>query len=53
MFGDKAEREDVVASLKDIPATTIVHVVGGMALIYRPSQEPNPTLSNIARANVL
>ena len=53
MFGDKAERKEVVASLKDIPDTTIVQVVGGMALIYRPSQEPNPALSNIARANVL
>ena len=53
MFGDKAERADVVASLRDIPDAEIVQVVGGMALIYRASREPNPALSNIARANVL
>ena len=53
MFGDKAERAEVVASLKDIPDTVIVQVVGGMALVYRASREPNPVLSNIVRANVL
>jgi RNA-binding protein len=53
MFGDKDERAEVVASLKGIPDTAVVQVVGGMALIYRASREPNPVLSNIARANVL
>ena len=53
MFGDKLERAEVVASLKAIPETAIVQVVGGMVLIYRASREPNPMLSNIARANVL
>ena len=53
MFGDKAERAEVVASLKDIPDAAIVQVVGGMALVYRASREPNPLLSNIARAIVL
>jgi RNA-binding protein len=52
IFGDKAERAGVVASLMDIPETAIVQVVGGMALIYRASREPNPALSNISRANV-
>ena len=32
MFGDKAERAGVVASLKDIPDTVIVQVVGGACL---------------------
>ena len=53
MFGNKVERAEVVASLKDIPDTVLVQVVGGMALIYRASREPNPVLSNIARANVI
>ena len=53
MFGDKDERAKVVALLKNIPETEIVQVVGGMALIYRGSRQPNPVLSNIARANVL
>jgi RNA-binding protein len=53
IFGDKAERADVVASLSGVPDTEIVQVVGGMALIYRASRETNPALSNIARANVL
>ena len=53
MFGDKAERAEVVTSLMDIPDAELVQVVGGMALIYRPSREPNPALSNIARANAL
>ena len=53
MFGNKAERAKVVASLEHIPDAEIVQIVGGMALIYRASREPNPLLSNIARANVL
>jgi RNA-binding protein len=53
IFGDKTERADVVAALKDIPDTSIVHVVGGIALIYRSSREPKPALSNISRANLL
>ena len=53
VFGDREERAEVVASLKELPDTAIVQVVGGMALVYRASREPNPVLSNIARANVL
>ena len=53
IFGDKAERAKVVGSLKNIPETEVIQVVGGMALIYRPSREPNPALSNIARAHAL
>ena len=53
MFGDKAERADLVTSLKTIPDTAIVQVVGGMALIYRASREPNPALSNITKSNIL
>jgi RNA-binding protein len=53
IFGDKAERAKVVDSLKRIPETEVVQVVGGMALIYRGSREPNPELSNLARANVI
>ena len=53
IVGGKAERAEVILSLKDVPDTVIVQMVGGMALIYRPSREPNPLLSNIARANVL
>jgi RNA-binding protein len=53
MFGDKPARAKIVASLKSIPETELVQVVGGMALIYRRSRQTNPTLSNIARAHVL
>ena len=53
MFGDKAERAEVITSLKEIPDTEIVQVIGGMVLVYRASREPNPALSNIARANIL
>ena len=53
IFGDKSERAEIVDSLKDIPDTAIIQVVGGIALIYRASREPNPLLSNIARANIL
>ena len=53
MFGDKAERAELVASLKNLPDTSIVQVVGGMALIYRASREPNTALSNIVRSNVI
>lgn len=53
MFGDKEERTEVVTALKQIPDVEVVQVVGGVALVYRASREPNKDLSNIARANVL
>ena len=53
IVGGKAERSEVISSLKEVPDTVIVQIVGGMALIYRASREPNPLLSNIARGNVL
>ena len=53
IFGNKSERAEIVDLLKAIPDTAIIQVVGGMALIYRASREPDPLLSNIARANVL
>ncbi len=51
--GDRDDRIDVELALADFEATEIIQAIGGMLLVYRPSREVNPALSNIARANVL
>ena len=53
IVGDREERADIVAAMAELDATEIIQVIGGVALVYRPSREPNPALSNIARANLL
>ena len=53
IVGDREERQEIVEELAQLQATEVVQVVGGVALIYRPAREPNPALSNIARAGLL
>ena len=51
---DERERSmKVIEELKGLDSTEIVQTIGGVALIYRPSREPKPGLSNILRSNVL
>lgn len=53
IIGDREERAEVASEISKLEETEIIQTIGGIALIYRPSREPNPALSNIARANVL
>ena len=53
IVGVREERTEIVDAIAELDATEIIQVIGGVALVYRPSREPNPALSNIARANVL
>lgn len=53
IVGDREERKEIVEALAQLETTEVVQVVGGVALIYRPAREPNPALSNIARAGLL
>ncbi len=53
IVGDREERVEVIEELKGLDSTEIVQTIGGVALIYRPSREPKPGLSNILRSNVL
>jgi RNA-binding protein len=53
IVGDREERSLVVEALSQIEATEVIQVIGGVALIYRPAREPNPALSNVARAKIL
>lgn len=51
--GDREERAVVIAELEALDSTEVVQKIGGVALIYRPSREPKPGLSNILRSGVL
>ena len=53
IVGDRDERKEVIDQLAELEATEVVQTIGGVALIYRPSREPNPALSNVLRSNVL
>jgi len=53
IVGDREERAEVIEEISQLEATEVVQTIGGVALIYRASREPNPALSNVARANLL
>ena len=52
IVGDRQERGEIVNEIRKLPETEIVQVTGGMALVYRPSREPKPELSNILKASL-
>jgi len=53
VVGDRDERKEIVDVIATLNETQIIQTIGGIALVYRPAREPNPSLSNIARANLL
>lgn len=53
IVGDREERVEVIEQLSAMDSTDIVQTIGGVALLYRPSREPKPGLSNILRSNIL
>ena len=53
IVGSREERAKVIKQIDKIDATEVIQIVGGVALVYRSSREPNPALSNISRATLL
>ncbi|MBO6567070.1 MAG: ribosome assembly RNA-binding protein YhbY [Pseudomonadales bacterium] len=53
IVGNREERVEVIEQLSAMDSTDIVQTIGGVALLYRPSREPKPGLSNILRSNIL
>ncbi|MBL6692103.1 MAG: ribosome assembly RNA-binding protein YhbY [Pseudomonadales bacterium] len=53
IVGDREERLEVIEKLTALEETDVVQTIGGVALLYRPSREPKPGLSNILRSNIL
>jgi len=53
IVGDREERAEVIGEIKALDETDVVQTIGGVALLYRPSREPKPGLSNILRSNIL
>ena len=53
IVGDRDERTELIKTLSELSETAVVQAIGGVVLLYRPSSEANPALSNILRANVL
>ncbi|QEQ97967.1 YhbY family RNA-binding protein [Neptunomonas concharum] len=47
--GDREIKKQLIKELCTIVEATIVQEIGNIALIYRPSIDPNPKLSNLLR----
>ena len=47
--GDREIKKKLIKELCTIVEATIVQEIGNIALIYRPSIDPNPKLSNLLR----
>ena len=50
IVGEKEVRNNLFLKIKDLPETEVIQKIGGVMLLYRPSQETNRKLSNILRA---
>lgn len=51
--GDRDERREITDALIEATGAELVQAIGGVAVIYRAADKPNPALSNILRANIL
>ncbi len=47
--GDREIKKQLIKELCTIVEATVVQEIGNIALIYRPSIDPNPKLSNLLR----
>jgi RNA-binding protein len=50
VVGDRTERHSLLAGVNDILGSVTVQQIGNVALIYRASDDQDPTLSNISRS---
>tara|TARA_B100001094_G_C17538829_1_gene488108 strand:+ start:199 stop:504 length:306 start_codon:yes stop_codon:yes gene_type:complete len=50
ILGSRNHRTKLIEVLNAIENTEVIQVVGAIALVHRPSRQPNLSLSNIARA---
>ena len=50
IVGEKEIRDNLFLQIKELPETKVVQRIGGVVLLYRPSQEKNRKLSNILRS---
>ncbi len=47
--GDRDIKRQLVREMCDIVEAELVQQIGNIALLYRPSRDPNPKLSNLLR----
>ncbi len=50
IMADREARGALVKEIESLAETDVVQVIGRIVLVYRPSREANPSLSNILRA---
>ena len=50
IVGEKENRDNLFLQMKELPETKVVQRIGGVLLLYRPSQKANRKLSNILRS---
>ncbi len=51
--GDRDERQEMLTAVLGATSAELVQSIGSVAVIYRPASKPNPSLSNVLRANLL
>ena len=49
IMADRETRATLIKDIELLPDTDIVQAIGKILLVYRPSREANPALSNILR----
>lgn len=52
LAGDRDERKATIAEIQQKLEVEIIQSIGKVALIYKAAKEPDPTLSNLQRANI-
>ncbi len=51
LTGDREERKETIAQIKQQLEVEIVQSIGKVALIYKPASSPDPLLSNLLRSD--
>jgi len=52
LTGDREERKETIAQIKDQLDVEIVQSIGKVALIYKAAKKPDPALSNVLRSDI-
>lgn len=53
IVGDREERAEISEAMLEATGAELVQAIGGVAVIYKAAKKPNPSLSNVLRADIL
>ncbi|PJE79871.1 RNA-binding protein YhbY [invertebrate metagenome] len=50
--GDRTVKQQMITELSQKTGAEVIQTIGHIALIFKPADEPNPTLSNLTRTSL-